>query len=86
LAEIFDYEYWRFVHHDRPEPDESPRVHRSLPDENLRAIMRDTNDILNARIRRLQSELERAPVMNDQMETDAIEAQIDEAQNLPYSL
>jgi hypothetical protein len=48
--------------------------------------MRDTNDILNARIRRLQSELERAPVMNDQMETDAIEAQIDEAQNLPYSL
>eukprot|EP00435_Cladocopium_sp_Y103_P004146 s1254_g1.t1 len=86
LEEVSDDEYWRFIHHGRLDDDEEPVAHRSYTDPHLESLMRETNDLLNARIRRLQGELEQAALVNDQMAMDAIDAQILEAQNLLYSV
>jgi hypothetical protein len=79
--EVSDYEYWRHLRHGRPDDYDSRSSHRSYSDAHLHS-MRETNEILNGRIRRLQGELERAAVMNDLLEMESIEAQTDEAQNL----
>ena len=62
--DVSDYEYWRHLRHGRPDDYDSRSSHRSYSDAHLHS-MRETNEILNGRIRRLQGELERAAVMND---------------------
>eukprot|EP00435_Cladocopium_sp_Y103_P029261 s2759_g7.t1 len=88
LEEVSDDEYWswRFIHHGRPDDDEEPVAHRSYTDSQLESLMRETNDLLNSRIRRPQGELEQAALVNDQMAMDAVDAQVLEAQHLLYNI
>eukprot|EP00435_Cladocopium_sp_Y103_P054266 s88_g17.t1 len=86
LEEVSDDEYWRYTHHGRPDDDEEPSAHRSYTDAHLESLMRETNDLLNGRIRRPQGDLEAASLVNNQLAMDAILDQIMEAQNLLYSV
>ena len=86
MDEVSGDELWWHLHHSRPGDDESPRNHRTYTDAQLQAMMRDANDVLRSRIRRLQHELEAPAVLNDVLAMDAIESQILEAQNLMYSI
>ena len=79
MDEVSDDELWRHLHHGRPgEDDGSPRAHRTDTDAQLQSMMRDTNDILRARILSLPHDLEAAAVLNDVPvpATDAMESQI----------
>ena len=69
-----------------PTVDEHPRHHREYMDQSLNMMMRETNDLLRNRIRRLQRDLEAASLVNDQPGMDAIQMQILEAQNLMYAV
>lgn len=40
MDEVSDDEYWRFIHHGRPEPEEHPRHHREYTDHSLHAMNR----------------------------------------------
>ena len=86
LEEVSDDEYWRFIHHGKPEDDEEASAHRAYSDAHMESMMRETNDVLNARIRRLKAEYERAGVENDHMAMEAIDLQILETQHLLYNI
>ena len=86
LEEVSDDEYWRFIHHGKPEDDEEASAHRAYSDAHMESMMRETNDVLNARIRRLKAEYERAGVQNNHMAMEAIDLQILEAQHLLYNI
>ena len=86
MDEVSDDEFWRFVHHGPPTVDEHPRHHREYMYQSLKMMMRETNDLLRNRIRRLQRDLEAASLVNDQPGMNAIQMQILEAQNLMYSV
>ena len=69
-----------------PTVDEHPRHHREYMAQSLNLMMRESNDLLRNRIRRLQRDLEAASLVNDQPGMDAIQMQILEAQNLMYAV
>ena len=78
IDEVSDDEYWRHVHHGRPDDDASPSMHRSYPDAHMKSVMSETNDLLNGKTRQIQRDY-------NQLAMDAIMDQIMEAQNLRYS-
>ena len=89
MDEVSDDELWRHLHHGRPgEDDGSPRAHRTDTDAQLQSMMRDTNDILRAKILSWQHALEAAAVLNEVPvpATDAMELQIFKAPKLMYSI
>ena len=86
MDEVSDDEFWRHLHHGRPADGDSPRDQRSYSDAELESMMRETNDVLRSRIRRLRQELEIAEAESNQPAMEAIESQIFEAQNLMYSI
>ena len=86
MDEVSDDELWRHLHHGRPTESDSPRDQRSYTDFELHSMMRDANDALRGRIRRLRHDLEAASLINDMDAMDTIESQIFEAQSLMYSV
>ena len=86
MDEVSDDELWRHLHHGTPDDDESPHNHRTYTDAQLQSMMRDTNDVLRAKIRRLQHDVEAATLVSNMPAMDAIESQTSEAQNLMYSI
>jgi len=86
LEEISDNEFWRFIHHGKPDDDEDASAHRTYTDAHIKSMMRETNDVLNARIQRLRRDYENAELVNDVMAMDSITDQIHEAAHLRYSI
>ena len=86
MDEVSDDDLWRHLHHGRPDDDDSPHEQRSYSDPELQSMMRETNDVLRGRIRRLRHDLEAASLINDAAAMDSIESQIFEAQNLMYNI
>ena len=82
LEEISDDEFWRYIHHGRPDDDEDASAHRTYSDAHMESVMRETNGVLNARIRRLRGEYENAELLTDVMAMDSISDQIHEAAHL----
>ncbi|CAL1156278.1 unnamed protein product, partial [Cladocopium goreaui] len=82
LEEISDDEFWRYIHHGRPDDDEDASAHRTYSDAHMESVMRETNGLLNARIRRLRGEYENAELLTDVMAMDSISDQIHEAAHL----
>ena len=86
LEEVSDDEFWRYIHHGKPDDDEDASAHRTYSDAHMESVMRETNDLLNARIRRLRGEYENSELVNDMMAMESITDQIDEAAHLRYNI
>ena len=83
LEKVSDDEFWRYIHHGKPDGDEGASAHRTYSNAHMESVMRETNDLLNARIRRLRREYENAELVNAM---ESITDQIHEAAHLRYNI
>eukprot|EP00435_Cladocopium_sp_Y103_P000874 s1025_g1.t1 len=65
MDEVSDPDLWMIMHHGPPERDDAPQLHRNYADVHLELLMRQTNDVLNQRLKRLQRDYEQAALVND---------------------
>ena len=65
MDEVSDPRLWQLWHHGTPSTTDEPSAHRQYADGHIEQMMKDTNDILRRRLRRLEAEYDAASDAND---------------------
>ena len=86
MDEVSDPGLWQLWHHGTPSATDEPAEHRRYADGHIEQMMKDTNDILCRRLRRLEAEYDAASEANDIDLMDQLNSQITERSGLMYNL
>ena len=86
LDEVSDPGLWQLWHHGTPSVTHEPSAHRQYADGHIEQMMKDTNDILRRRLRRLETEYDAASDANDINLMHQLNSQIDECNGLMYNI
>ena len=86
MDEVSDPGLWQLWHHGTRSPTDEPAAHRRYADGHIEHMMKDTNDILRRRLRRLEAEYDAASDANDINLMEQLDSQITECNGLMYNL
>lgn len=86
MSEVSKPDLWQMWHHGVPSVSDPPSDHRRYADDHMYQIMRETNELLERRRRRLEQEYDEASDANDIEAMKHIDSQINECVGLMYSL
>ena len=86
MDEVSDPGLWQLWHHGTPSVTDEPSAHRQYADGHIEQMMKDTNDILRRRLRRLEAEYDLASTANDIDLMHQLDSQITECNGLMYNI
>ena len=86
LDEVSDPGLWQLWHHGTPSATDEPSAHPQYADGHIEQMMKNTNDILRRRLRRLEAEYDAASDANDINLMHQLNSQIDECNGLMYNI
>ena len=86
MSEDSEQDLWQLWHHGVPSVTDPPSDHRRYADDHMHQIMRETNELLERRRRRLESDYDAASDANDLKAMEHIDRQINECVGLSYNL
>ena len=86
MSEVSDPDLWQMWHHGVPSANDPPGDHRRFADDHMHQIMRETNELLERRRRRLEADYDIASDANDLEAMEHIDSQINECVGLMYNL
>ena len=86
MDEVSDPGLWQLWHHGTPSATDEPSAHRQYADGHIEQMMKDTNDIVRRRFRRLEAEYDAASDANDITLMHQLDSQITECNGLMYNL
>ena len=82
MSEDSEPDLWQLWHHGVPSVSDPPNDHRRYADDHMHQIMRETNELLERRRRRLESDYDAAYLKA----MEHIDSQINECVGLSYNL
>jgi hypothetical protein len=86
MDEVSDPELWQLWNHGMPASRDPAIDHRRYADGHIEQVMRDINDVLRRRFRRLETEHDVASEANDIEEMHNPEMNINECEGLMYNI
>ena len=86
MDEVSDHELWQLWNHGIPASRDPAIDHRRYADGHIEQVMRDINDVLRRRFRRLETEHDAASEANGIEEMHNPEMNINECEGLMYNI